>query len=102
MKVVISIEAEADMEGIADYIARSNPRRALSFVRELRARCFDLRSRPRTFPLVPRYEQHGIRRRVYGNYLIFFRIEDEQIVVLHILHGAMDYGVVLFSDDLPD
>jgi len=35
MKVLITAEAEADLEAIGDYIARDNPARALSFVREL-------------------------------------------------------------------
>ena len=62
-------EAEGDLEQIADYIAEHNPRRALSFIRELRTRCEDLILHPNSFALVPRYEQHRIRRRVHGNYL---------------------------------
>jgi hypothetical protein len=27
---------------------------------------------PGAFPLVPRYEHHGIRRRPFGDYVIFF------------------------------
>lgn len=30
------------------------------------------------FPLVPRYEGHGIRRRVHGNYLIFYRVAEQE------------------------
>lgn len=102
MKVAISVEAEADMEAIGDYIARDNPRRAESLVKELRARCIELRSMPRKFPIVPRYEAYGIRRRIHGNYLIFFRIETDRIVILHVLHGAMDYAAILFpSAHLP-
>ena len=32
-------QAERDLDGIKDYIARDNPRRALSFIRELRRVC---------------------------------------------------------------
>ena len=53
---------------------------------------------PRAFSLVPRHEKYGIRRRVFGNYLIFYRIDAEQITVLHILHGAMDYASLPFPD----
>lgn len=99
MKVVISVEAEADMEAIGDYIARYSPRRAETPVEELQACCFDLRSMPRRFPLVPRYEEHGVHRRVHGNYLIFFRIEEDQIAVVHILHAATDYAAILFPSE---
>lgn len=91
-------EAEGDLEQIADYIAEHNPRRALSFIRELRSRCEDLISHPNSFALVPRYEHHGIRRRVHGNYLIFYRVEPAKVVIIHILHSATDYGVFLFGE----
>lgn len=45
-----------------------------------------------------RYERHGIRRRVHGNYLIFYRVETAKVVIVHILHGAIDYGAILFGD----
>jgi toxin ParE1/3/4 len=38
MILEFSNEAESDLEQIADYIAADDPRRALSFVRELRSK----------------------------------------------------------------
>lgn len=98
MILEFSSEAEGDLERIADYIAEANPRRALSFIRELRSKCQDLVDNPNGFTLVPRYEQHGFRRRVHGNYLIFYRVETAKVVIIHVLHGATDYGAILFSD----
>ncbi|WP_420493159.1 type II toxin-antitoxin system RelE/ParE family toxin [Sedimenticola hydrogenitrophicus] len=37
-----------------------------------------------------------MRRRPYGNYLIFYQVERERVVVVHVLHGAMDYAAILF------
>jgi toxin ParE1/3/4 len=99
MVVIITGPAEADLENIADYIAAQNPIRALSFVRELRDRCDALADAPRAYPLVPRYEHFGIRRRPHGNYLIFYRVDDETIEVVHILHGARDYQRLLFPEE---
>jgi toxin ParE1/3/4 len=65
-------------------------------VRELQAKARDIGDIPRAFPLIPRYEHHGIRRRPYGDYLIFYTIEDDQVSVVHILHGARDYDSLLF------
>jgi len=98
MKVVVSQAAEADLETIADWIAQDNPRRALSFVIELRDACMSLGHTPRAFPLVPRHEAHGIRRRVHGNYLIFYRIDPDQVTIIHILHGARDFEPLLFPE----
>ncbi|WP_087006218.1 type II toxin-antitoxin system RelE/ParE family toxin [Rhizobium sullae] len=97
MKVRFTTEAKADLRQIADYIAKNNPLRALSFIDELEQKCLSLATSPKAFPLVPRYEGHGIRRRVHGNYLIFYRVENEQVVILHALHGAMDYASILFE-----
>lgn len=97
MIVEFSGEAESDLEQIVDYIAKDNPRRALSFVQELRGKCEALAYNPLAFPLVPRYEGYGIRRRVHGNYLIFYRVDAEQVVIVHVLHGALDYAAVFFE-----
>ncbi|HLP66507.1 MAG TPA: type II toxin-antitoxin system RelE/ParE family toxin [Rhizobium sp.] len=98
MTLEFSNEAENDFEQIADYIAQHNPRRALSLVRELRSKCEELVESPNGFGVVPRYERYGIRRRVHGNYLIFYRVENTKVVIVHVLHGATDYGAILFGD----
>ena len=98
MILEFSYEAEQDLEQIADYIARDNPRRALSFILELRTRCEELLDTPNGFAIVPRYERYDIRRRVHGNYLIFYRVETAKVVIVHILHVATDYGAILFGD----
>jgi toxin ParE1/3/4 len=98
MKVDITSAAEADLEEIADYIARDNPVRALSFVRELYERCLDIAEMPAAWPIVPRYEHHGIRRRVHGRYLIFYRVSADCITILHVLNGAMDVEAILFPE----
>ena len=99
MIVRLTAEAENDLESIGDYIAQDNPRRALSFVLELREKCMSLADMALAFPLVPRYERHGIRRRPHGNYLVFYRIEGDQAVILHVLLSAMDYATLLFSSE---
>jgi toxin ParE1/3/4 len=51
---------------------------------------------PLAYPLVPRYESGGIRRRPVGDYLISYRLQDSRIEIVHILHGARDYEALLF------
>lgn len=96
MIVHLSAEAEHDLETIGDYIARDNPARASSFLRELRLKCLGLADMPERFPLVPRYEATGVRRRGHGDYLIFYRVEAEKVIIIHILHGAQNYNTILF------
>lgn len=98
MKVLITAKAEADLEEIGDYIARNNPARALSFVRELYRLCLDIAEMPQAWPVVSRFECHGIRPQVHGRYLIFYRIGADHLTILHILNGAMDVEPILFPE----
>ena len=97
MRVVITAAAKADLLAIRRSIEADNPTRALSFVEELLDRCLALADTPRAYPLVPRYERFGIRRCVHGNYLIFYRLQPEQIEIIHVLQGARDIEAVLFG-----
>jgi plasmid stabilization system protein ParE len=99
MKIVFAKDAKAGLREIALFIARDNQARAISFVQELREKARSVVDTPRAFPLVPRYEHLGIRRRSYGKYLIFYRIEDDRILIVQILHNARDYKALLFPDD---
>lgn len=95
MKVVLSAKAENDLIHIADYIARDNPERVLSFIRELRYAALQLGERHQMYPLISRHQNLRLKRRIQGNYLIFFRVDSRQIVVVRILNGAMDIDSLL-------
>jgi addiction module RelE/StbE family toxin len=96
MKVRLSRVALRDLREIADYIAKDNPVGAYDFTEYLRQKALGLGAIPYAFPLVPRYERHGIRRRPCGNYLIFYRVEKSTVLIARILHAARDYEVLLF------
>ena len=95
MRIVFSEAAKASLREIALFIARDNKQRARSFVRELQDSARELTRMPLAFPLVPRFERHGIRRRSYRGYLIFYQVEEKQIVIVDILHGARDVETLL-------
>ena len=97
MRVVITAAAKADLLAIRRTIAADNPARAVTFTEELLDRCQALADNPRAYPLVPRYERFGIRRRVHGDDLIFYRLQPEVIEVIHILQGARDIEALLFG-----
>jgi hypothetical protein len=46
----------------------------------------------------PRHEHLGIRRRPFGNYLIFYRVGADVVGVVHVLDGARDYERLLFPE----
>lgn len=89
MNVILLARVDADLEDIGDYIARDNPERAASFVRELRSRCYAIGDAPQAH--APRPELgRGLRCCLHGNYLIFFRVTREEVQVVRILHAARD------------
>lgn len=96
MRLVFSSKARADPANIGDTIALDNPPRALSFINELQEKCTVLTEMPFLYPLLSGYETCNIRRIVHGNYLIFYRVQTKDIVILRVLHSVMDYGSVIF------
>ncbi|WP_082935694.1 MULTISPECIES: type II toxin-antitoxin system RelE/ParE family toxin [unclassified Rhizobium] len=95
MRVVFSRAARADLLTIGRYIFEQNPARALPFMEELRSACIEIADMPHAFVELRLPRLTGVRRRPFGNYLIFYRIEDSTVQVMRILHGARDYARIL-------
>ncbi len=82
MRVVISRLAERDCAGIQSFIAADNPRRALTFLNELR------RVRTVTIAEAPligaaRNEiSHGLRAHPHKDYMICYRISGDTINIV--------------------
>lgn len=96
MNVKLTDAAETDLEEIGSWLSDNAGPAALGIVRGLRVSVASLGDMPARFPLVPGHEKTGVRRRVYGNYLIFYTIEDDDVRVLRILHGARDVDRIMF------
>ena len=95
MNVRFSKEAENDLLGIGDYIAKESPLRALEFIRSLRVSAAQIAETPFAYPIVSRFSHLGIRRRVFRNYLILYRVDSDRVLIIRILHGARDIDAAL-------
>ena len=95
MKVRFARSAEADLEAIGDWIADQNPRRAITFVGELRARCISLSQQPNRFPSVGRVAGHPLRKLSHGNYHIFYLVSTDRVNIVRITHGSRDWSALL-------
>lgn len=89
MRIELSTRALHDLECIGDYIAQDSPQQAKSFVRKLRDQCRKVADTPLAFRLRAELGAN-IRSSAYGNYVIFFRVDDNELRILRILHGSMD------------
>jgi toxin ParE1/3/4 len=85
-EVVFAPSADGDLDSIAGYIAQDNPRAAVALIRDLRARCLSLKD----FPLRGRRFNAEHRTLVASPYLIFYRVQDDTVVIVRIRHGAQD------------
>jgi len=73
MRVEFSKFVESDLEAIADYIEQDNPRRAVSFIREMRERIQKVGRNPLAYRVRPELgEDAGMA--VVGRYVILFRV----------------------------
>lgn len=77
MKVIFAARARDDIDDIGMRIARENPERARSFVGELVRSAMQLADFPRRYPVVAEFSRLDLRKRVHGNYLIFYRVDPE-------------------------
>lgn len=94
MRVVLSNQAEIDLEEIGDYIAADNPVRAVSFVREVREHFHQIARTPLAYTQRPELGD-GIRSCTHGNYLILFIPDEREILVARVVHGRRDLGALL-------
>ncbi len=98
MRLLFTPLAEQDLESIADYIAADNPRRAWTFVQELRQQCQRIALNPAGCRSRPELGK-GIRSCVHGRYVIFFETSARAVTVVRILHGARDLPALFPTHD---
>jgi toxin ParE1/3/4 len=97
MKVVYTRDSQIDLLKIHEWIHKDNSQRATSFIDELEEACETLSFLPLGFPIVFSTDSGSVRRRVYGNYLIFYRAELDKVVVLRVGHAAQDWSESSFT-----
>ena len=95
MRVRLSPESKADLKAIARWIFSDNPERARTCSAELRSACSNLAFYPARYPIVFTLDGHAIRKRVYGDYLILYRVLRTEIEIIGIVHGARDWVPLL-------
>lgn len=95
MKLAVSAAANDDLIDIALYIAQDSPRRARSFVAELRQWCEGPIRYPERYPLMTEYGP-DIRRAPYGFYGIYYSLHADGVLIEHVVHSARDVGPQYF------
>jgi toxin ParE1/3/4 len=88
-RVVISAQAEADLDEIDNYITARNPTRAESFIEELYRKALNIGAAPLVYPKRPDLGP-DLRAALHKPYLIVFHVKKNAVEVVRIVHGARD------------
>ena len=94
MRVELSSFVERDLEEIADWIAEDNPRRAVTFIQEIRETFRRIGEGPLHYQLRPDIGEDA-RLAVVGNYVILFRIDDPAVRIERAVYGGRDLPSIL-------
>ena len=100
MKVEITPSAACDLDDIGDRIAQRNPKRAATYVREIRDKALLLVDFPHSGAPRPAWGA-DVRVAIHGNYLIVYRVRGEVVQVLRVVHGARDLEALFARQPLP-
>ena len=86
-----------DLDAIAAYIAADSPAHAAAVVAHTLDCASELVRFPQSYRRVPEWDDDAIRQRIVYSYRLIFRICDEVIEVLAVIHGAR-----LLPDEIRD
>jgi len=89
-KLIWSPAARDDLHDIIVFIARDNPKRAMSFGYELISEIDRLTDFPNSGRIVPEYRNDNIREIVFRPYRIVYRVDHERALceIARVWHSA--------------
>lgn len=88
MKVLWTQTASGHLASIYEYIAHDSARYARRVVDRLTARSRQMGRFPRSGQMVPEYQDPDIREVLEGAYRVIYRVGEEDVRVLAVIHGA--------------
>lgn len=90
MKIEWTRSADRDIRSLRNYIAADSEVYAERTVRKIIEAVDKAAAFPRVGRKVPEADDDTIREILFGNYRIFYRIEESRVLVLMVIHGARD------------
>ncbi len=89
-KIVFAPEADDDLEGIVDYIARDKPIAARNWLVQIKAACEILATQPVAGEDRKSFGVSGCRSFSVGQYVIYFRAIPGGTEVARVIHRSRD------------
>lgn len=102
IKVNLSFEASADLEAIAEYIARDSPFYAASFVQKVLDTSRSLNELSERGRIVHEINNPNIREIFIKEYRLIYSIEKSRVVILGLIHGKRGLNALWKEDRRED
>jgi addiction module RelE/StbE family toxin len=94
-KIKWTEKSSLHLQAIHEYIAKDSKTYASRFIRSLIKATEKLEKMPLCGRIVPELEGYGFREVVYRNYRIVYRLRDDAIEILAVVHGAREIRKVI-------
>jgi addiction module RelE/StbE family toxin len=94
-EVIWSPEAIEDVDSIGEFLARTSPNYASTVVSKLLEAARKLRSFPFAGRVVPEVGNEMIREKFILDYRLIYRIQDDEVLVIAIIHGKRIFPFVV-------
>jgi plasmid stabilization system protein ParE len=89
-RLIWSPEAADDLAGISAYISQHSPTIAADFVARMLDAIDRLADFPHLGPAIRDLKRSRYRHLIFRPYRIIYRVTDEAVVLIAIVHGAQD------------
>ena len=90
MKLLWSDPAVQSLQAIYDYIATDSPFYAIRFIDRLTSIAEKIPDFPEKGRIVPETDKYDIREILFQGYRIIYRFDNNEIVILAVVHGSRD------------
>jgi toxin ParE1/3/4 len=98
MRVRFTTDARSDLDEIFTYLGAESPAAAEAVLVRLYDACRQLGEAPRQYAVALTRRKSEIRRRAVGSYNIYFRIVDDNVEIVRVVHAARDATRFLNDD----
>ena len=85
-----SLTAGNDLRDIEDFIARDSVLHAVTFADRILETAERVLSTPNLGRIVPEFKRENLREVIFRGYRIVYLLQNEEIVILRVVHGARD------------
>jgi plasmid stabilization system protein ParE len=98
-RVEITQTAEGDLRKIYSYIASDNEKAAAAWIQEIDRQIGSLEQFPLRCPVIPESLELGkeYRHILYGDYRTIFKVENLQVTIMRVIHGARLLSLRIFE-----